>query len=360
MKKNHFLCCGVAVLTAAGLCAAALAGCSGDSSPSEPTDAGHTDATTDGSSSVPDGQAHDTGTSPESSTPADTGTPPDTGTPETGTPEAGMPEAGGNDGGEAGADSGPDATVSDAGGDAGDAGGQADASDASGDDASEGGTADAGSDSGLSLNNPVQIDVSGILNANTVVTTAKGGTALTPMDGAGNNNDFPTQNEAIALNATMGVGLPNDGHFASNGSTIPDLQLAWSDKVNNLNSIVVAGNAGTKFQFNVPPAQYDHLQIYATGGNGGSTLTYTLTYTTGSATTATVSIPDWCGGPGTGEYTLASVYRVSGGNTLDTGIKCGIYAIDLTLDTTRTLTQVQFSDSAPSNTNLVFYGATAW
>jgi hypothetical protein len=205
-------------------------------------------------------------------------------------------------------------------------------------------------------------------NAHTVVGTATGGVTPSPMDGTGNNNDFPTQSEANAIVAGA-AGLPDNARFAGDGVYIPPVQLGWSNSVNANDTILVSGTTGTTFTVTIPTAAYHQLQIYATGGNGGSTLSYTLTYTTGAPSAGSITIPDWClpgaldSGSYPGTYVLASVYRVNPFHTpatLDQNIKCMAYAINLNPDTTRALTQLSFSDSGSGTAYLVFYGATAW
>ena len=218
-----------------------------------------------------------------------------------------------------------------------------------------------------SLTNPVQVDMSSLFTnygVNTVVTTTEGGVVLTPMDGPdislGDNNDFPTVTEVLSLGKTQG--LPNDGFFPSNGATIPNVQLAWNNSFNGLNSIVTESTAGTTYQFNVPQAQYSQIQIYATGGGGQSTLNYTLTYMDMTTTQGSPTLPDWCTGvPGLGQYVLVSVYRVQSGTTLNNQFLCNIYALDLNPNPSKVLSSVTFSDTGSSlTTYLVFYGATAW
>ena len=372
MRNHDLLVRGAAVLSLVGL--AAIAACSSDDSTDDGyqgDDAGASSPDSGKDSAGGDTGSHDATPGADTSTP-DTSTPDSSGTDadqDTGTDSGPLVDSGTDSGEDAGIDTGAPDTGIDTGVDAGE-----DAGIDAGEDAGEDtGAPDGGQDADVpdtsvidsgppvGFTNPVQIDVGSTFNANTIVTTATGGPTLTPLDGAGNSNDFPTQAKATALGAT-GVGLPNDGFFASNGTTIPNVQLRWSDGSNTMNSIVVAANLGTTYQFNVPSAQYEQLQIYATGGNGSSTLSYTITYATGTPTTATTPIPDWCipGPLATGEYSLATVHRVSGGNNLDTSIRCGLYAINLNPDAARAVTQVSFSASGSATSYLVFYGATAW
>ena len=251
-------------------------------------------------------------------------------------------------------------------GDASD-GGREDASDGAREDASDGSiVADGRADAApIGFSNPLSIDVSALLASSTVVTTATGGVSVTPVDGPSLPADhaFPTQAEVAALGGTYG--LPNNAFFASNGTTIPKVQLAWSNTSNVNNSLVMPGNgdAGAPATFDVPADNYSQVQIYATGGNGSSMLNVTLTYATGSPLTvsSTVAVPDWCvpGALPAGEYTLASAERVKLPTAFDPTL-CNIYAIDLNPDPARTLTKVALVDEGPSGDYVVFYGATAW
>jgi hypothetical protein len=241
-----------------------------------------------------------------------------------------------------------------------------DATEASAPDAGapDAGAPDAGGDVAppASFTNPIQIDVSALFNANSVVTTTVGGMALTPMDGTsvGDNNDFPTQSMVVTLSST-GRGLPDDGSFASNGTSIPSVQLAWRNASNVANSVVVSSTAGTTYTFDVPPARYSQVQIYATGAGGASTLNYSLTYSDSSTSQSTLSLPDWClGTPGSGQYVLASVDRVENGSTFNANYLCNVYALDLNPDTGKSLRSVSMQDTGGATTYLVFYGATAW
>jgi hypothetical protein len=281
--------------------------------------------------------------------------------------DGGQTEAG-SDGGHAEAgedsgtvDSGSDAQPTEAGSDGGEEGGA---------DASEAGAQDTGSDAPTySFADPLQVDVSSILNVNTIVSSVSGGIGLTPIDGAGaaTGYDFPTLAGAMKLVDAGASGFPNNGFFATNGTTVPNVQLAWNDDgvhpISKSNSIRLAGNAGTAVAFNVPQAKYTQVQIYATGGNGAGSLSTTLTYATGNpVTTTAIPLPDWCGAPGpTGEYQLGTqVARVQNGTTYAPNPPCGIFAIDLGPDSTRELTNVSITDTGAANSYFAFYGATAW
>jgi hypothetical protein len=377
MRRTNYL--TLFALLAAGGAASAVfgVGCGGDDSGSN---GGGQDAspTPDGSPGPEAGPTPEAA-APDASTP-DTSIPPpppdaglDSGHPDTGT-DSGHPDTGtdsgepdtGTDSGEP--DTGTDSGQPDSATDSGqpETGADSGPADAAGDDASDATAADTGSDatSPISFTNPLQVDVSSLLTVNTVVATATGGVPLTPMDGTANsgaNNDFPTQAEATLLNDAAGVGLPNNAFFAGNGTTIPNVQLRWSDAANVANSLVVVGSAGTTSSFNVPPAMYSQVQIYATGGSGSASLTVTLNYASGAPVTTSVPLPDWCTGSlATGEYKLVSVDRVQNGNAFSGGILCSIYALDLNPDSTRVLSSVSFVDVGGTNNYLVFYGATAW
>jgi hypothetical protein len=226
--------------------------------------------------------------------------------------------------------------------------------------------AEAGQPVGFS--NPVQI--TGIpFNADIVETTATGGAPLTAMDGAGNGNVFPTASvvTAAGMGFPASLGLPDNAQFAGDGTNIPPVQLAWNNSANVLNSILVSDTLGTTFQCSIPPGPYTNLQIYATGGNGPSMISYTLTYSDGSTSVASAHVPDWCTStPPPGTYPLIKVFRYSTlTSKVDPSVQCGIWAIDLSPDPSKMLTQISFVDQIDPtnpnpNANLIFFGATAW
>lgn len=219
---------------------------------------------------------------------------------------------------------------------------------------------------GITFANPFLLDAASLFNANSVATTTSGGMALTPMDGVGqsDNNTFPTVSAATALSSSAS-GLPDDAKFAGDGVTIPPLQLAWRNAFNGPNSIVLSATMPTTFSFEVPQQPYHQVQVYVTSAGGSSTLNVTMTYADASQTSTAPTLPDWCvGTPAVGQYILASVDRMTNGDTagasLNTQYKCHIFAVDLYPDTGRALKSVTFWDTGTSPTNFVFYGAAAW
>jgi hypothetical protein len=74
-----------------------------------------------------------------------------------------------------------------------------------------------------------------------------------------------------------------------------------------------------------------------------------------------MTLPDWCGNPRANEYPLGNrVGRVQGGNLYNPNPPCGLWAIDLGPDATRTLASVSITDTGAGNSYFAFYGATAW
>jgi hypothetical protein len=228
---------------------------------------------------------------------------------------------------------------------------------------------DAGQDAGGTFSSLVQLTI-GAFNANTVSTTATGGVALTSMDGhtlTTDGNDFATQSKVASLGGV--AGLPDDGVFPGSGTAIPPLQFGWSNATNNENTLLVASNAPTAYAFDVPAGPslgyFQTLQIYGTGTNGAQTVNYTLTYTTGAATLATVTVADWCASTplpsGTSKLVSADRIHSTGVSLSDSdGFLCSIYAVNIPVDPSRVLSQFSFTDVGVANSYLALYGLAAW
>jgi hypothetical protein len=243
----------------------------------------------------------------------------------------------------------PDVTIPDA-----SDGGLPDAGDASGN------TMDAG-EAGGGFNNPVQIDVTSVFNADTVATTTlMDAGALTYMDTV--MSDFPTMSRALQLSAT-GLGLPDTAFFATSGTIHPQVQLHWSDTSNALNSRVVPPvTPVVPFLFRVPPAAYSELQLFALSSGGTATVTVTVTYADNTTNGGvSVTVPDWVGGtPAAGEFALlggGGANRIHLGATLQPA-KGQIYGINVRADATKSVTQVTLTSHGPGY--FVFYGAIAY
>jgi hypothetical protein len=230
----------------------------------------------------------------------------------------------------------------------------------------------------------VQIDVSSILTANTVATTQKpnSGAPIVWADGFFGQHDFATNAEITALMPGAGyVGLPDTGHFAGNGATIPPAQLAWNNSINNDNSVLLqnpfadAGVANS-LTFAVPSARYQQLQIYVTATHGsagvGSNLGVSVVYADKTSTASTVMVPAWDTNAATLDAGPAEHVLVSGVSAMDptartvsTGFTVSIFAIDLDPNPLKSLVRVTLVDRGGDPTQyafetVLFYGATGW
>jgi hypothetical protein len=239
-------------------------------------------------------------------------------------------------------------------------------------DASEGGVIDAPPDSPYSLQSPLQIDISSLFNANTVVTSATGGAPLMAMDGMGasTNSDFATQHY-IDTFFGAGNGLPDTALFQGDGTSIPQtVQLAWSDtKLPAQNSMLVSGTSKNGYTIPVPSGHYSQVQLYATTTGGNTTLSYTHMYDDNSTTTGVIQLSDWCVPVSplpNGQHVLGGSYRIQNGmsgmdaGTLNTQYTCNIYALDLTAKQTKALVAVTLNYSGTTTSYFVLYGAAAW
>jgi hypothetical protein len=199
------------------------------------------------------------------------------------------------------------------------------------------------------------------------------------VDGNFGQHDFATQAELDALAPGVGyVGLPNNGRFTGNGTTLPAVQLSWSNTTNKANCALLqnpAPDAGlaSSVTFSVPSARYAQLQIYVAGTHGlngvASHLAVTLTYADHSVDTRTVVVPAWDSGNagGSSEYMLVSGLSSvnQAANTVATGFKVAIVAIDLNPNPAKLLVAAALVDQGGDPSQVGFetvaiFGATAW
>jgi hypothetical protein len=351
------LLCGVSVA-----CAAIGVGCSSDTpdNDSDSPDSGPKadaakdtgaqadaakDSGTSGKDAGTDADTPELDAGTDGSTTSDAGTDaaiPDSGPQDAGT-DAAVPDSGPQD---AGTDSGPqdagtDATTPDSG--PGDSG------------------TDTGTDAGpvVSFDNPLQIDVSAVLNANTIVTT-------TPLNGFGlawmdrTNFDFMTSSKAKQLNAN-GLGLPDDAVFPAVGTTHPTVKLHWSDTANQNNSRVATD--GTPFSFAVPQALYTQLQVYGLATEGATTISVLVTYADNTTSTVSLAVPDWFNDAVAPQFTLIDgLDRIKDGTTFTAAKNPAVFGLNVNPDKTKPIKLVTITNTTATNPTafFVFYGATAW
>jgi hypothetical protein len=304
-------------------------------------DAGHDSSTVDAgqdSSTVDSGQDSSTVDSGQDSSTVDSGQ--DSSTVDSGQ-DSGTQDSGTTD---AGTDADTDAGTTDAGTtDAGTDSGSADA----GTDASDAG--------GSSFDNPVQIDVSSVLDVNTVATeTLTTPSSLTAMDAS--NFDFMTQSKATQL-SPGGLGLPDNAFFAAVANVHPNVQLRWSN-ANGPNSRVVKD--GTAFTFPVPQAVYTEIQIFAVSTEGSTSVDVTVTYDDNSTNGGvTIAVADWFKAVNTGQFRIIEgLDRIQNGTTFVNAKTPGITGFNVTPGTSKAVKQVTITRQ--SGGYFVFYGATAW
>jgi hypothetical protein len=210
-------------------------------------------------------------------------------------------------------------------------------------------------DGGIVFSNPVQIDVSSVLTADTVATTTLAdAAALTFMDLTG--NDLVTQSKASQLYGT-GVGLPDNALFAAN-AVHPQVRLSWTNASNGSNSRVVKDT--TPFTFSVPPRAYGQLQIYALSTEGSTTANFTVTYSDNTTNGGTaVTIADWFNPPTAGQFSLVTgLDRIRNGTSVSNG-GAAIFGVNLNPDMSKAVKQVTIARVDPGGF-LVFYGAAGW
>jgi len=106
----------------------------------------------------------------------------------------------------------------------------------------------------------------------------------------------------------------------------------------------------------LPAGQYSKLEVLAIGVDGNQpNQTFTVNYTTGSATTASQSISDWYTPQFySGESEAISMsYRDTAGGGIDNR-NFSVYSYTITLDNTRTLSSI----TLPNNGHVVILAMT--
>ena len=138
-----------------------------------------------------------------------------------------------------------------------------------------------------------QIDMSDAFNADVVVN----GTTLVSIDDTQKSVDASsvsliTQTAARLLPDCTDDpdGLPNDGVFPANDDH-PRVDLAYDNASDGRNAW--RSSAPGSFRVLVPQARYRSMHVFATSGDGGSTIRVKLLFVTGDPVVKQLTVPDW-------------------------------------------------------------------
>jgi hypothetical protein len=157
----------------------------------------------------------------------------------------------------------------------------------------------------------VQFDLTPHFNADVVVNNGSGTPDPTqdPIDLgviSSGNFCFPTARTAseFAGAGETPDGLPDDGFFAA-GPFHPNVQLAYHNDDDGLNAWRLAEVLGS-ITVEIPDGIYTEIHVFATSGDGSSSVDLTLHYDDASSDTTPLLVPDWFNDPaGTAqEYAL--------------------------------------------------------
>jgi hypothetical protein len=222
--------------------------------------------------------------------------------------------------------------------------------------------------SGSAYGAGVQISLASSFNADPVLRYS-GGVFTTPSiswddatPGGGVDNWIITQSAANQLATSQElltpapVGINDTGFYPASGARLYDVQLGFTDSTPTGTSTAIRSNTSGSFSFAVPSGQYSQFAVFGSGGSGNSTLSITLSYSTGTPTVlAGVTLPDWYSGTGGTAAGLAGTYFAltpamarqaaysfpgSGYQVPNSPNGAFIYGINLAPDPTRALTNV--------------------
>ncbi len=141
---------------------------------------------------------------------------------------------------------------------------------------------------------PLQIDVSKVLNARVVTTLTEG--KVVPFDqGVDDYGGVATRQAAVAMKNASAPSVPDDGKFPAAG-THPEVTLHFSnDDGKNPQVRRSASGADDDYAFDVPARKYFLMQLFFTAGGGGPSVPVkvVLTYQDGTTTERDLMAPDW-------------------------------------------------------------------
>ncbi len=174
-----------------------------------------------------------------------------------------------------------------------------------------------------------------------------------------------TQSTANQLSSSQNVltpapvGINDNGLYPANATQLYDVQLGFTNATpTGTNTVIQETTTGSGFTFNVPSNRYSQFAIFGSSGNGNTTLTITLNYSSGAPVVLNgVQLPDWYSGvpvstaagaagtyfaltPAMSRNHQTAIYSTGGYQAPDAGGGAFIYGINLAPDSTRPLTSV--------------------
>ncbi|MDB5050229.1 MAG: hypothetical protein JWO30_3300 [Fibrobacteres bacterium] len=205
----------------------------------------------------------------------------------------------------------------------------------------------------------LQIPVASILNTRSVTTLTDGKlvTWIIGIDGNGTGDGYLTRAASLFNGDVNPKALPDSGRIAADARH-PEVVLNYSNADGTGNQTRYVRGAGD-FTFPVPAAKYSKLFLFFTSAEGGSALTFLLTYSDGTET-VNVSLPDYYNDLKPDDavlfYLVKDLAKWNKTNKMAETGHHNIDGIELHPAAGKILTDVKVSKTAPGY--LVFWGAT--
>ncbi len=206
------------------------------------------------------------------------------------------------------------------------------------------------------------LNMAAAFNADVILNNGSG--VLDPtqngVDGGGRN--YMTQAVADQIGGGLGNGLPNNGLI--NNAFLGPIQLGYSNDDDGNNVIrLTTGQSAQLSLTALDRGNYAGLYLFATSGDGDSTVEVTLSYLDGSTDTQTITVDDWFQDGGEladGVFALIDgLDRTNGpGNGFENSNDPAIFAIQLDSDFSKVLTGLSFSQLTGGVVNI--FGATGF
>lgn len=207
----------------------------------------------------------------------------------------------------------------------------------------------------LSASGVVHLDFSAHLNGDAIL-NGQFATVDQVQDGLdGDGWGYPTS----TTNCSSGV--PGNAFFAANLDH-PDVQLGWDNADNGFNAWQTnSGQVGTSITVDLPDQRYEQIHLFAGSDLGGTGVTLTLTYASGSPEQASWSPPWYVGGSQAGTYALAGALsrgRWNGSLDCNNTGTVALHGRAFQVDPTRALVSISLERLGATG-RLSIFGATA-